>query len=120
MQQLKLGEMEQRFADLIWASEPIKSGELVKMCEEEFGWKKSTMFTMLKRLCERDIFQNQNGIVTSCMTKEEFQAAQSEAFINETYGGSLPLFLASFTKRKKLSTKEIAEIEKLIDAYKGE
>lgn len=117
MEQFKLGEMEQRFADLIWETEPIKSMELCKLCEQEFGWKKSTVFTMLKRLCERKIFINQKGLVTALMSREDFQAAKGQQFIENNYGGSLPQFLAAFTRYNKLSEAEIAEIQKLIDDY---
>lgn len=115
----KLGAMETRFAELIWNNEPIASGELVKLCEKELGWKKSTTYTMLRRLCERKIFQNQNGIVSSLMSKQEFHALQSEKFIDETFGGSLPKFLAAFSSRKKLSDKEIDELQDLINANRG-
>ncbi|MBR1692922.1 MAG: BlaI/MecI/CopY family transcriptional regulator [Lachnospiraceae bacterium] len=117
MEQLKLGEMEQKFAEMIWRLAPVKSGELVRRCEDEFGWKKSTTFTMLKRLCERGIFRNDGGTVCTLMTEEEFHAARSEQFVQETYNGSIPLFLAAFTKRRKLSGREVEEIRQLIDAY---
>lgn len=120
MEQYKLGEMEQRFADLIWLRAPIPSGELVKLCEEELSWKKSTTYTMLKRLCDREIFENQKGMVTVLMTKEDFVAAQGEQFLSETFGGSLPRFLAAFTRRNKLSDKEIRELQRLIDEHKEE
>ena len=103
MVELKLGNVESQFADIIWNHEPIPSGELVKICEKELEWKKSTTYTMLKRLCERGIFKNENGIVSSLMTKAEFGAAQSEKFVEDTFEGSLPAFLAAFTTRKKLS-----------------
>lgn len=118
MEQFKLGEMEMKFADIIWANEPVLSGELVKICEAELDWKKSTTYTMLKRLCLRKIFINNGGTVTSLMSKDEFNAAQGEQFVNETFGGSLPQFLAAFTRRKKLSEKEIEEIQRLIDNHK--
>lgn len=118
MEKYKLGEKEQRFAELIWEKEPIHSGELVKLCELEFDWKKSTTYTMLKRLCQRSIFDNTNGLVTAVLSKEDFVAKQSEQFISDTFEGSLPKFLAAFTKRKKISSKEIDEIQKLIDNYK--
>ncbi|MCM1325413.1 MAG: BlaI/MecI/CopY family transcriptional regulator [Bacteroidales bacterium] len=120
MEQYKLGEMEQKFADLIWENAPISSGELTKLCEKAFSWKRTTTYTMLKRLCDRGVFVNQNGSVSSLMTKDEFQAAQGEHFINETFDGSLPRFLAAFSRRKKLSEKEIAELKKLIDDYEEE
>ena len=111
---MKLGQIEAMFADLIWNNEPIASGVLVKMCNESLDWKKSTTYTVLKKLCERGIFKNENGIVTSIISKEEFFAKQSEDFVNENFGGSLPAFLASFTSRNKLSEKEIQELMTLI------
>lgn len=120
MEQYKLGEMEQKFADIIWENTPISSGELTKICENAFAWKRTTTYTMLKRLCDRKIFANNNGTVTALMSKEEFQAAQGEQFINETFNGSLPRFLAAFSRRKKLSDREILELKKLIDSYEEE
>ncbi|MDE7311020.1 MAG: BlaI/MecI/CopY family transcriptional regulator [Eubacterium sp.] len=117
MEAYKLGEMEQRFADMIWERAPIRSGELAKLCLEAFGWKRTTTYTMLKRLCERKLFINEKGLVSVLMAKEEFQAAQGEQFVNETFGGSLPQFLAAFSRRKKLSLTEIQELKKLIDDY---
>lgn len=119
MNDYKLGAMETKFAELMWDNEPISSGELVKLCEKELNWKKSTTYTMLRRLCERSIFQNKNGVVSSLMSKEEFQGLQSEKFVEETFDGSLPKFLAAFTIRKKLSDKEINELQKLIDENRG-
>ncbi len=115
MPDTKLGVVETHFADLIWNNEPISSGELVKLCEKELSWKKSTTYTILRRLCERGIFQNINGVVTSLISKDEFNAAQSEKFVEETFNGSLPKFLAAFSTRKKLSDSEIEELKKLID-----
>jgi len=115
----KLGAMETKFAELMWNNEPISSGDLVKLCEKELAWKKSTTYTMLRRLCERGIFQNKDGIVSSLMSRQEFQALQSEQFVKETFDGSLPQFLAAFTLRKKLSEKEIDELRKLIDGNRG-
>lgn len=115
MSDFKLGAVESRFADLIWQNEPITSGNLVKLANETLNWQKSTTYTVLKRLCERGIFQNIGGTVTSLLSKEEFYAVQSEQFVEETFSGSLPAFLAAFTKRKKLSEEEIAELQALID-----
>ncbi len=111
----KLGIMETRFAELIWNREPITSGELVKLCERELEWKKSTTYTMLRRLCQRNIFQNKDGMVTAILSKQEFQALQSEMFIEETFSGSLPQFLTAFAGRKKLTDTEINELQRLID-----
>ena len=115
MEEYKLGIMEMRFAQLIWEHEPVSSGELVKLCEAQFGWKKSTTYTMLRRLCQRNIFQNEDGVVTSSMSREEFDALQSEKFVEEKFSGSLPRFLAAFTMRNKLSEKDINELMQLID-----
>lgn len=117
MDQCKLGEMEQRFADMIWENAPIASGQLAKMCADAFGWKRTTAYTMLKRLCDRKIFDNNNGLVTVLMSKDEFQSVRGEQFINENFNGSLPLFLAAFSRRKKLSGKEVEELKKLIEEY---
>ncbi len=119
MEELKLGVVETRFADIIWQNEPIASGELVKKCEKELSWKKSTTYTVLKKLCERGIFQNEKGIVTSLLSKEEFHSVQSEKFVEDTFRGSLPAFIAAFTKRKKLSSSEIDELKKMIDKMRG-
>ncbi len=111
----KLGVIEMRFADIIWENEPLQSGELVRLCEKELGWKKSTTYTILRRLCERGLFQNQEGSVTSLLSKEEFAARQSEEFVEEAFEGSLPRFLAAFTRRKKLTDQEIAELQRIIE-----
>ena len=119
MTDARLGAIETRFADLIWENEPISSGELVKICEKELNWKKSTTYTILRRLCERGIFQNNNGTVTSLISKNDFYAMQSERFVEETFEGSLPKFLTAFATRKKLSEKEIEELQRFIDERKG-
>lgn len=119
MEQTKLGEMEQRFAELIWKNAPVGSGRLVSLCAQELGWKKSTTYTMLKRLCERGLFANEGGVVKTRITPEEFDALRSEQFVAETFGGSLPQFLAAFTRRRRLSGAEIAELQRLIDAADG-
>lgn len=115
MEEYKLGIMEMRFAQLIWDNEPVSSGELVKLCEAEFEWKKSTTYTMLRRLCQREIFRNEDGVVTSLMSRQEFDALQSEKFVEEKFSGSLPRFLAAFTMRNKLSDKDINELMQLIE-----
>ena len=111
---MKLGAIESRFADIIWQNEPLSSGDLVRRAADELEWKKSTTYTVLKKLCERGIFQNVNGMVSSIVSKEDFYALQSEAFVNETFGGSLPAFLAAFISRNKLSEKETLELVQLI------
>ena len=115
MSELRMGAIESRFADMIWENEPVPSPELVKIAERELNWKKSTTYTVLKRLCERGIFQNRGGVVTSLISRQDFYAVQSEKFVEETFSGSLPAFLAAFTTRKKLSEEEIAELQALID-----
>lgn len=115
MEEVKLGAIESRFAELIWAREPLTSGELVKLCQEELTWKKSTTYTVLKKLCDRGLFRNDGGTVTAAISREEFHALQSERFVEETFEGSLPAFLAAFTSRKKLSQEEICQLQALID-----
>ena len=115
MDDKKLGLVESKFADIIWANEPLHSRELVKLCEAELNWKKPTTYTVLRRLCERGIFQNEGGTVKSRISREEFYALQSERFVEETFSGSLPSFLAAFTRRRALSPEEIAEIRRMID-----
>lgn len=115
MGDFKLGAVESRFADLIWQHEPISSGDLARLSLELLNWQKSTTYTVLRRLCERGIFQNQNGTVTSLISKEDFYAMRSEQFVEETFSGSLPAFLAAFTTRKKLSEEEITQLQELIE-----
>ena len=115
MRDLKLGAVESRFADLIWQNEPISSGQLVKLCQQELQWKKPTTYTVLRKLCERGIFQNVEGMVSSVISRSDFYAMQSEKFVEDTFSGSLPAFLAAFTARKALTSEEIAEIRALID-----
>ena len=114
MEDTRLGVIETRFAEIIWKNEPLSSSALVKLCEQELSWKKSTTYTVLKKLCNRGFFQNQDGMVTSLISKEEFHGMQSEQFVEETFDGSLPAFLAAFSRRKKLSEEEIEELQKLI------
>lgn len=118
MSDYQMGTVESKFADIIWENEPISSTELSKRSEEILKWKKSTTYTVLKRLCDKGIFQNIKGTVTSLISKQEFYSLQSEKFVEETFEGSLPAFLAAFSKRKKLSADEISEIRKMIDSYK--
>ena len=114
MDDLRLGVVESRFAAIIWSHEPLSSRELVALCENELDWKKSTTYTVLKRLCDKGLFRNESGMVSSRMTKEEYASAQSEKFVEDTFGGSLPAFMAAFTKRKPLTDSEIAEIQRMI------
>ena len=115
---MELGVVQERFADLVWANEPVASGELVKICEKELEWKKSTTYTVLRKLCEKGLFQNEEGIVTSLISKEEFYSAKSKQIVEDSYSGSLPAFVAAFISNKKLTAKEADEIQKMIDEFK--
>ena len=114
----ELGEVQARFADLVWENEPIASGELVKLCQRELNWKKPTTYTVLRKLCEKGIFRNENGTVTSLISREDYYSAKSERFVEETFQGSLPAFVAAFMSRKALSDEEANEIQRMIDAYR--
>ena len=118
MDDMKLGAIESRFANMIWEHEPIPSGELVKLCADQLQWKKSTTYTVLRKLCDRGIFQNQDGFVTSLISRQDFYARQSEQIVNETFEGSLPAFVAAFTRRQTLSDQDIAELQRLIDEHR--
>ena len=117
-QEMRMGTVEAQFADIIWLNEPLSSRELVTLCAEKLNWKKSTTYTVLKKLCDRGIFQNKDSVVTSLISKEEFESLQSRKFVEESFGGSLPAFIAAFTKKQKLSPDEIAEIRKVIETAK--
>lgn len=114
MAEYRLGEVEMKFASLVWDNEPVKSGELAKLCEKELGWKKSTTYTVLKRLCGKGIFKNDKGTVISLVSYEKFRAVQSEQFVDEAFEGSLPGFVAAFCSRKKLSREEVNELKRII------
>ena len=118
MSDKKMGVLESRFADFIWNNEPIASVQLVKIAGKELGWKPTTSYTVLKRLCERGIFQNKDGAVTSLISRDEFYALQSERFVEETFDGSLPAFLAAFGSRKRMSDAEIEDLKKIIDGFR--
>ena len=117
---MNLGVIESRFADIIWENEPVSSCEIVKLAESELNWKKSTTYTVLKRLCEKGIFENKNGEVRALISKNDFYAMRSESFVDEEFGGSLPAFLAAFTRRKSLSEEEIAYLRRMIEEHKEE
>lgn len=120
MDDMKLGAVEARFADLIWENEPLSSRALSELCERELHWKRPTTYTVLRKLCEKGIFENADGTVRARMTREEFYARRSERFVEDTYGGSLPAFIAAFTARKPLTADEADEIRKLIDDARRE
>ncbi len=118
MNEIRLGAIEARFADIIWTNAPLSTAELVKLCEGELGWKRTTTYTVLKRLSERGIFKSEGGTVTVLMSRDEFYSLQSERVIKESFGGSLPAFIAAFTSRRNLSEGEIAEIQRIIEKMK--
>lgn len=120
MPDYKLGVVESRFADIVWECAPITSGELVKLCAAELGWKRTTTYTVLKKLSERGLFKLEGGVVTVLVSREDHYAAQSEQFVSETFGGSLPAFLAAFTRRKSMSREELEELRRMIDSFEEE
>ena len=117
MNDYQMGAVESRFADIIWENEPISSTELTRRSEAALQWKKSTTYTVLKRLCDKGIFQNQGGTVTSLISRQEFYALQSEKFVDDTFDGSLPAFLAAFTSRKSLTAEEVALLRRMVEQY---
>lgn len=119
MAEYRLGQIESVFADIIWGHEPITSRYLTELAEQQLQWKRTTTYTVLKRLCDRGLFQNVGGSVTSLVSREEFYARQSEQFVEDTFQGSLLAFVAAFGSRKKLSDSDIDELQKLIDAMRG-
>ncbi len=120
MKDFELGAIQERFADIVWEHEPIASGELAKKCEKELNWKRPTTYTVLRKLCEKGLLQNSDGIVSSVISRDEFYSAKSEHIIEDSYRGSLPAFVAAFISKKSISAEEADEIQKLIDAFKKE
>lgn len=118
MNDIKLGVIESKFAEIIWQNEPVSSGNLVKLCQETLNWKKPTTYNVLRKLCEKGIFQNEHGTVTSLISKNDFYAMQGAYLVNEAFEGSLPAFLAAFTNRKSLTAEEINEIQEMINSFK--
>lgn len=115
MNDMHLGVVESRFADIIWANEPLSTQQLVQLCEAQLQWKRTTTYTVLKRLSERGLFRNDGGQVTSLISRDEFYARRSQQFVEESFGGSLPAFLAAFAARKPLTEDEVAQIRRLIE-----
>ena len=115
MAELQLGVIESRFADIIWEHEPVTSSELVKLAAEAFSWKRTTTHTVLKRLCDKGLFENNNRTVTSLISRSQFHAMQSRKFVEDTFDGSLPAFVAAFTKDTSLTPEEAAQIRAMID-----
>ena len=120
MNDYQMGVIESRFADIIWENEPISSTVLTHRSEELLKWKKSTTYTVLKRLCDKGIFQNNGGVVTSLISKEEFYSMKSKQFVKETFDGSLPAFLAAFTSKNDLTAEEVAHLREIIKKYEEE
>lgn len=119
MGDLKLGAVESRFAEIIWENEPLTTNQLIKICADELEWKRTTTYTVLKKLSEKGIFKTENSVVTSVISRQEFEGLQSEQFVEENFKGSLPAFLAAFTARRKLSDQEIDEMKALIEQMRG-
>ena len=117
MEEMKLGMVEAHFADIVWERAPLSTKELVAVCERELNWKRTTTYTVLKKLCERGIFATENSVVTALVSREEFYAIQSEKFVEDTYAGSLPAFIAAFASRKRPSEQELEEIRRMLDAF---
>lgn len=113
--EIQLGVIEAKYADMIWEHEPVTSSELVKMTAVEFNWKRTTAHNVLRRLIDKGLFKNDNGLVTSVISRDEFYSKQSKQYVDDTFAGSLPAFIAAFTQSSKLSRKEVAEIKKMID-----
>lgn len=120
MSSAELGEVQRRFAELVWARAPIASGELVKLCAEELGWKKSTTYTVLRKLCDKGLFENDGGTVRAKLTRAQYDAAGCGAVVEERFHGSLPAFVAAFMSSHTLSQREADEIRAMIDAYRKE
>lgn len=117
MNDYQMGEIETRFAEIIWENEPISSSELARLAFDVLSWKKSTTYTVLKRLCGKGIFKNEGGTVSSLISKEEFHSLQSERFVEDNFKGSLPAFLTAFTKSKSLTREEVDEIKKMLEEF---
>lgn len=117
----KVFESEYRFCLILWDHEPVTGRELVRLCQEQLGWKQSTTYTVIKRLSERGVLKNDHSVVTSLVSKEQVQAAEIDDLVEKKFEGSLPAFLAAFTKHQKMTAKDIDEIQAMIDRYrKGE
>jgi predicted transcriptional regulator len=120
MQEIQLGVIEARYADMIWERVPVTSSELVKLTAVEFNWKRTTAHNVLRRLCDKGLFRNDNGIVTAVISRDEFYSMQSRKYVENSFEGSLPAFIAAFTKGKPLTEEEAEEIHRMIDKAKGE
>lgn len=119
MEMPKIHEGEYRLCLIMWEHEPIRSKELVRLCQEQLGWKPTTTYTILKRLSDRGVLKNENTVVTSLVSRDEVQAAELDEFVEKKFGGSLPAFVAAFTRRQDLSREEIDEVQRMIDRIRG-
>ena len=117
---MEIGDVQERFANLVWDHEPIPSGQLVKLCEQELNWKKPTTYTVLRKLCEKGLFRNEDGLVSAVLTREQFASRRSEQFVDNAFHGSLPAFVAAFTAQKGLSAQVAEEIQQMIDKFRKE
>ena len=119
MEELRLGAVEARFADIVWANAPLTTKALVALCEGELAWKRTTTYTVLKKLCERGLFKTENSTVSVLITRDDFYAMQSEKFVEDTFEGSLPAFLAAFSMRKKYTDEEVEKMKQILDSMRG-
>ena len=120
MAAMELGNAQERFADIVWAHEPIASGDVVEICRKELNWKKPTTYTVLRMLCEKGLLRNESSIVTSLISKEEYYSQKSARIVDDSYQSSLPAFIAAFTKKRTMKPEEVDEIQKMIDAFRKE
>lgn len=120
MEEIRLCDSEYRFLQVVWEAAPVPSGRLAELCRQQLGWKKSTVYTVLKKMCEKGLLQNENALVTVLVPRERVTAAEAEQFVDRTFGGSLPGFLAAFMSGKKLTAREAEEVKQLIDQYREE
>lgn len=114
----KVFESEYRFCLILWEHEPVRSRELVSLCEQQLGWKPTTTYTVIKRLSERGVLKSENSIVSSLITKDEVQAAEIDELVEKKFEGSLPAFVAAFTKHRKITEEEIDEVQRMIDRFR--
>lgn len=120
METPKIFESEYRFCLILWEHEPIKSRELVELCREQLGWKNSTTYTVIKRLAQRGVLKNENTVVTSLVSKDQVQAAEIDELVEKKFDGSLPAFVAAFTRHKKMTQREIDQVQEMIDQFRRE
>ncbi len=118
MRNIELGDIQLKFSEIVWENEPIASGKLVKICEEKLNWKKPTTYTVLRKLCEKGLFENRDGIVRSLISRNDFYSAKSRQIVEDSYHGSLPAFIAAFISRSDLTAEEAEEIQKMIDSFR--